>query len=189
MSQPPDGSGEARVRTFVMLYEAARVSLKEAKAGPVDRHVHCLHCLVDAAFAFEAYLNHLGPSLIPFWKNVSRLKWRDKLAITLSHLNLSPDHSRRPFRSVGAAFAARNLAAHASTERMRFMGRLKRDGEDFPVRPQTKLEKMCSLRNAEKVVEEVGEAIEEMHKASGNSGEGLWWNSETEWSSVSEEMT
>jgi hypothetical protein len=108
----------------------------------------------------------------------------EKLKAILAALKINPDRTKKPFRSVGVAFATRNKAAHASTESILFTHRLKRNPEDMPLLPETKLQKLCVLRMAERVVPEIAEAIEIMHKAAGKEEEALWWHAESEWSSL-----
>ena len=182
--QPPPGSAKAKVRAYSLLFDAAFFSLAQAKNSVANRRHHCLHCLVDSAFSLEAYLNHIGPDVVLFWKNVKRLGPADKLAVVLSQLKLDPDFRKRPFRSVVTSFRARNMAAHASTEVLTFKHRLKKKDADFPVRPSTNLEKLCVLSVAEKVVVDIQAVIETMHKASGSIYSSPWWDAETEWTSV-----
>jgi hypothetical protein len=187
MSRPgtrPRGKGRAEIRTFVFLHGAALAALEQARSNPAYRVETCLHALVAAAFSVEAYLNHLGPKLFRFWSRLERLSPLDKLAVILSELKYEADFGARPFQSVQLAFRARNLAAHAKTHTLRFSVRLPRDKEGFPIRPQTELERLCTLAIAERVVADTGDAITRIHEMAGKGKTALWFTSEIEWTTV-----
>ena len=121
------GSGRAEHRTFALLYAAALASVQQARDTPMLRLENCLNAIVDSAFSLEGYLNHVGPELFSFWPSLERIGPRQKLDVVLSHLRLKADFGVRPFQSVGLAFDARDLAAHARTEVIEFEHRLRRD--------------------------------------------------------------
>jgi len=47
------------------------------------------------AFAFEAYLNHVGSEVIEIWEEIERIPHGKKLRIIAKHLKLQLDHCNR----------------------------------------------------------------------------------------------
>ena len=50
------------------------------------------------AFAFEAYLNHVGAEEIPFWEEIDRIPYFRKLRVIEKQLKLTLDKDNPPFR-------------------------------------------------------------------------------------------
>lgn len=72
--------------------------------------------LVFRAFSLEAFLNWLGPQLIPHWKYLERLKPKDKLDVLANTIHVTPDYSSRPWQIVKDLFGFRNDIAHGKPE-------------------------------------------------------------------------
>ncbi len=90
---------ERRVRTYVVIWRAAKALFANAP-GAVD--VDADRCMVVGtllAFSFEAYLNHVGTELLESWDDVEqKLGWRPKLSLLGELLPMKPDFSKRPFQ-------------------------------------------------------------------------------------------
>src|SRR4051812_37108985 len=69
--------------------------------------------IVFRAFYLEAFLNWLGPQLVPDWKGRERrLTPKEKLELLADVIHVRPDYGSRPWQSVKAIFDFRNLIAH-----------------------------------------------------------------------------
>jgi len=72
--------------------------------------------LVFRAFALEAFLNWLGPQLLPHWSYLERLKPKEKLDLLNDLIHVTPDYGSRPWQIVKELFAFRNDLAHGKPE-------------------------------------------------------------------------
>lgn len=81
-------SAEREVITFAYLYKTAESALEHAKEIPKGSFYQVMSSLVFSAFALEAYLNHLGEKVLPFWAEIDRIKTLAKLKVLHTHLGL-----------------------------------------------------------------------------------------------------
>ena len=114
--------------------------------------------LVFRAFALEAFLNWLGPQLIPHWNYLERLKPREKLDLLNDSIHVTPDYGSRPWQIVKVLFAFRNDLAHGKPES------LKADSTEdlnevldrnLGQTIQTEWERFCTEENAARAREDV----------------------------------
>ena len=70
------------------------------------------------AFAFEAYLNHVGAEELPFWDEIDRISHEKKLTVLSKHLRFTKDLSRRPLQTILELFKLRDALAHGRTEKL-----------------------------------------------------------------------
>jgi hypothetical protein len=77
-----------------------------------------LSSIVLTAFAFEAYLNHVGPTVLTSWKGLERLSPLPKLDLLCEVLkvNFSGPKNKRAVKTIGELFKFRNTLAHGRTE-------------------------------------------------------------------------
>ncbi|MBA7684089.1 hypothetical protein ES703_92479 [subsurface metagenome] len=125
--------------------------------------------IILSAFCIEAYLNHIGSKLLPYWdEEIKRdLSIQNKLKIICHHLNLAPDYSRSPFQSFRHIIKYRNLLAHAITEKVSDQGiQIVNDGERMR-QPETWWEKHSNLKAAKRWLADTESMITEIHKAAG----------------------
>jgi hypothetical protein len=73
---------------------------------------------VFSAFAFEAYLNHVGAEELAFWEEIDRIPHKNKLTVLSKHLSLAVNKSARPFQTIGELFQLRDALAHGRTEKL-----------------------------------------------------------------------
>ena len=167
-------SGTRTVNTFALLGSSAHHALKAARSKERGRFYDCLHCVVSTAFMIEAYLNHLGPTILSFWDSLERLPARRKLDIVCDVLKVKPDFGIRPFQSFVELFRARALAAHGRTETLSYERRVTWGDDDHSIPTTSKLEQYCTLETAEQLFDDGSAIVETLHKAAGLETLLLW---------------
>lgn len=79
-----------------------------------------LSSAVLTAFAFEAYLNHVGPSVMTCWSEVDRLPPWSKFRLLCEVLEVKfldgPD--KRPLQTIRNLIEFRNMTAHGRSEKI-----------------------------------------------------------------------
>jgi hypothetical protein len=108
---------DREVRTYSELWYASQKMMEAGIREPVGSAWHFLSSLVLTAFAFEAYLNHIGPTLLKCWESVEYLSLANKLDLICELLNVQvPDKGKRPGQTIEKLFKFRNTLAHGRTE-------------------------------------------------------------------------
>jgi hypothetical protein len=97
-----------RVNVFAELSHGNGVLLENAKERRPGYHYETLASVIMAAFKFEAFLNHIGFLVLPFWSAIERVPHKNKLEILATHLNVEIDSGKRPFQTLTALFQARD---------------------------------------------------------------------------------
>jgi hypothetical protein len=103
-------------RTIIMYSELWHASSCVLEAGCNDPHGaswQFLSSIVLTAFAFEAYLNHVGPDVIKTWPSLERLSPLAKFDLVCELLGLRFEKGKRPRQTIEELF--RNAMAHART--------------------------------------------------------------------------
>jgi len=162
-------SSERSIYTYVYLNIAADWAFEQAEGTEEGRFYNCMSSIILSAFCIEAYLNHIGSKLLPYWDEEFRkgLSIRNKLKIICHHLNLAPDYLRRPFQSFRHIVKYRNLLAHAISEKTSENGiQMVRDDERAKY-PETWWEKHTNLQTAKRWLADTESIITEIHKAAG----------------------
>ena len=160
-------SSNRTVLTYGYLYNAADWALEQAEATEEGRFYNCMSTIVLSAFCIEAYLNHLGSKLLPYWDDEIKkdISTANKLKIVCHHLGLTADFSRRPFQSFKLIMKFRNLVAHGSTVMLSEKGRQTlRDGERVK-HPQTWWENQCKLATAKRWLADTESIVTQIHEA------------------------
>jgi hypothetical protein len=106
---------DGTTKTYATLFHTASFLLHRAKEEPEGSVLNLQGASVFYAFAFEAYLNHVGAEEITFWDEIDRMSYAKKLRIIEKHLNLTVDHGAHPFQVIQELFDLRNTLAHART--------------------------------------------------------------------------
>lgn len=138
---------------------------------------------VFSAFAFEAYLNHLGEAELPCWKDLERLSWESKLRVLSERLRFNPDYGARPFQTLKKLFHRRNKLAHGQSvsyeESVDHKDDLPMDwtSEKVTWAAVTQLE-------AKHFVEDVRESIRMLNQAGPSPDNGLFLISQTSFSTA-----
>lgn len=114
--------------------------------------------LVFRAFALEAFLNWLGPQLIPHWSYLERLKPREKLELLNDLVRVTPDYSSRPWQIVRELVAFRNDLAHGKPESLKMDGMEDLNevlDRNLSQTIHTEWERFCTEENAVRAREDV----------------------------------
>jgi hypothetical protein len=110
---------DIEARTYAALFRTAEHLLESAKAREAGRLFDLQAAVVFLAFAFEAYLNHVGHAEIEEWRTVDRGSAEKKLRMLRDRLGFSDDPSKAPFQVVAEVRRLRNSLAHGRTLRLR----------------------------------------------------------------------
>jgi len=95
---------------------AMRRSLKDAKESQIEPFVECMTALLYAALVVEAFINHAGEQIFPFWLPLKKkLSPTEKIEICAASKNLKIDWGARPFQSVASVMLFRNMIVHADS--------------------------------------------------------------------------
>jgi hypothetical protein len=144
------------------------VLLENAKVRRPGYHHETLASAILAAFKFEAFLNHIGSLVLPFWSAVERLPHRNKLEILATHLNVEMDPSKRPFQTLSSLLQARDGIAHGKPELIETIAIKEGLPNELDAeKPQTKRESICTIEFAERAYEDTEQIATLFWKASG----------------------
>jgi hypothetical protein len=161
-------TAERHVNVFAELSHGNHVLLENAKERKAGYHYETLASIIVAAFKFEAFLNHLGFLIIPFWTSIERLPHKNKLEILTKHLDVKVDRGNRPFQTLTELFQARDGIAHGKHEFLQVESI--KDGlpnELEADQPKTRWETICTLEFAEQACEDTERIAEILWEASG----------------------
>lgn len=74
--------------------------------------------VVFMAFSIEAYLNSIGDRVIPFWEDLERLPWKNKVNIIHHAAQKHPDWGKVPLQFAKEVFELRDKLAHGKPEKV-----------------------------------------------------------------------
>ena len=105
---------ERSVHTYAELWHASNCVLNAGVEQPKGSSWQFLSSAVLTAFAFEAYLNHVGPRTIRCWEQLERLPPWSKFELLCETLNVRfPDGlGARPLQTIVKLLDFRNTIAH-----------------------------------------------------------------------------
>jgi len=161
---------DRKVNTFAELLHASTVLLENAKRKEDGCFYQTMGAILMSAFAFEAYLNHIGAALFRFWPEMERLPWRAKLKIVLCHVNLEVDHGSGPYQTLSKLFEFRNAVAHGRSEVLDPPERVETgdDREELRRRkPLTQWEQDCTIDFADRAHNDTEAMIRQIHAKAG----------------------
>tara|TARA_R110000772_G_scaffold154123_5_gene265110 strand:- start:2446 stop:3030 length:585 start_codon:yes stop_codon:yes gene_type:complete len=165
---------ERHVRTYTELWHTSYVLLELAKEDEKGRHHKLMGSLVFTAFAFEAYLNHLGPSLFATWGHLERLSPKAKFEVLAEKVGLKVDFGSRPQQTIGNLFGFRNDIAHGKSVTLKEMHIESIDAYNanpWKFRAQTDWEKFCTMDDAERARDDIDTIVHSLHEVSGINDE------------------
>jgi hypothetical protein len=137
MDEPSASGRERQIRVakvrlvvaYAELWHSSGILLEIGRARTDANYSLFLASSVFAAFAFEAFLNHVGGATFKSWGTMERsLSYGAKLALLCERLNVEIDHGREPWQTVKNLFAGRNGVAHGKNEALEFEKMLPHDG-------------------------------------------------------------
>ena len=109
---------DRQVHTYSELWHAANCLLELAKEQPKGSTWQYLSSTILLAFAFEAYLNHVGFLTFDNWDDLERKPPLEKLNILCDKLGITLNKSTRPLQTVYKLFNFRNSVAHGRSEKL-----------------------------------------------------------------------
>lgn len=151
--------------TWKYLHDSALFFIRQADEFDRDDEsvfYYCMSSILSAAFCVEAYLNHVGKELFPFWKDLERqLNTKGKIQLIAHHesVGVSLDFSCRPDQSLVDLRKFRDQLVHGKTaERSieRHVG--ERSSSLMPY-----WEELCTLENAKRFLSDVESVISKIH--------------------------
>jgi hypothetical protein len=160
---------EREVKTFAELSNANWVLLENIEEQREGWFYECMTAILISAFKFEAYLNHVGASLFPYWAEMERLPHKNKLNIIRTHLNIEKADGKRPYQTLKNLFTFRDAVAHGKTEyidppesvEVGHMEELRRK------KPLTRWEELCTIEFAKRAYEDTETIIKQIHSTAG----------------------
>lgn len=172
---------ERMVHTYSELWHASDCVLEAGIREPRGSTWQFLSSAVLTAFAFEAYLNHVGPTVIACWSELERLPPWAKFELLSETLNISflDGTGKRPLQTIVKLLEFRNTMAHGRS------GELKPKSERRDVNekldaylgetPLTDWERLIKTETfAQRAREDVKSALEQIHAARPEPKEGLF---------------
>ena len=160
---------EREVNAFAELSHANWVLLENTEKQSEGWFYECMTAILMAAFKFEAYLNHLGAILFPYWDQMERLPHRRKLNIICSHLRIDRATGERPYQTLTDLFRFRNAVVHGRSEYLDppesvEVGQIE---ELRRKKPLTCWEELCTVEFARQTYEDTEAIVEQMHTSAG----------------------
>lgn len=156
-------SGSRETKTYVFLFKSAQHALSEAERSEETKIYNLMSAYVFLAFAFEAYLNHLGAKLIPNWDKNEKKWGRDKrIDKVFEKLEVAVEYENRPYSAIPSLFSFRDTLAHGRTEVAVATNEVKNVdwlniGKDNPLVPPWL--RTCTTENARQALTDIGSII------------------------------
>jgi len=169
------------VHAYSKLWHASDCVLKAGMKEPRGSSWQFLSSAVLTAFAFEAYLNHVGPSVISCWKRLERLPPQSKFELLCETLRVKfPDGPGiRPLQTISELLQFRNTLAHGRSEEItpkpELRDRNSKLDDYLGQRPLTDWEGLIQTDVfAKRAREDVRAVLEKLHNARPKPKEGLF---------------
>jgi hypothetical protein len=174
-------SKKRTVHTYSELWHASRCVLEAGIREQQGSSWQFLSSAVLTAFAFEAYLNHVGPSVISCWSQLERLPPLAKFELLRETLNVkfADGPGKRPLQTIAKLLEFRNTMAHGRSEEIKSKEE-KRDVNDkldnyLGQRPLADWERLTETDAfAKRVREDVEAVLRKLHEARPEPKEGLF---------------
>ena len=109
-------SRERTLITYVDLWHTADVLQKLGGRNERGSLHQFLASIVFRAFAFEAFLNHVGEELFESWVDLERLRPRGKVNIICEKLDIKPNYGNMPWQIIPKLMVIRTKVAHGKNE-------------------------------------------------------------------------
>lgn len=165
------------VYTYSEMWHTSWCLLEMQKEVQKESHHLLMGSLVFTAFSLEAYFNHIGAKIFSCWDGLESLGPKEKLNVIAEKLGIKVDYSCRPWQTLKDLFGFRNDIAHGKThtisiskiESLEKHNRNSRSSWNF--RAETRWERYCTKRNAERAREDVRAIVHSIHEAANIHGE------------------
>jgi len=165
------GTGE--VYTYRFLWASAKHQYKLAKHHKQGRAYCCLSSMIMAYFTYESYLNFLGEFIAPeiwkeervFFNSPEHKGTNGKLKKILEIINKPIfNKGERPYQTIKFLNTYRNSITHGKQEHFVFSAKHGHNSE--PDMLNSDIMNSASLKNAERVLEDIQNMIEILHNNS-----------------------
>lgn len=164
-------SKERQVNAYAIMADATYSFLNKAKKIRKGSYYQIMGSLIFTAFTLEAYLNHLGEKLFKYWDYFEKLSPSQKLDIITDELEVKRENGNRPFQTIIGLFRFRNAIAHGKSVYLKSATEIKcipeSDNRNVDYDLETKWEKYCFLKNAERAMKDVEEIIKLLNEKAG----------------------
>lgn len=163
----PTFKTERTTYPYVYLHNASYYSLQEAIAEEEGSFFKFMGSMLFASFCIEGYLNFLGESKISRWKQKERKLGRDgRLNELLQILGMSPNMTRRPFKTYNELFEFRDALVHSRVVKTNITGSLISTTQR-PPKPLPEWEKLINQQTAQKFFDDSSRIIQMMNQKAG----------------------
>jgi len=174
-------SKERTIHMYSELWHASRSVLEAGIQEPRGSSWQFLSSAVLTAFAFEAYLNHVGPSVISCFSQLERLPPWAKFELLCETLNVkfADGPGKRPLQTIVKLLDFRNTMAHGRSEEIQPKDET-RDVNDkldnyLGQRPLADWERLIQTDTfARQAREDVEAVLKKLHNACPEPKEGLF---------------
>ena len=172
---------ERPLHMYSELWHASRCVLDAGIREPCGSSSQFLSSAVLTAFTFEAYLNHVGPTVIGCWSELERLPPWAKFELLCETLKVSfPDgRGKRPLQTIVELLDFRNTMAHGRSDNLTPEPELRDANEKLDgylgERPLADWERLIQTEQfAQRAREDVEIVLEQLHAARPDPKEGLF---------------
>lgn len=168
------------VHMYAELWHASKCVLERGIENEKGSSWQFLSSIVLTAFAFEAYLNHVGKSLLTYWESVEPLPPPKKfnLICELLKVEVPGGAGKRPLQTLTQLQDFRNLMAHGKTEQIEpkpILCDAKHADARLGQKPLAKWERLIQTKDfAERARLDVEEVLKIVHAARPSPKEWLF---------------
>ncbi len=172
---------ERTLHMYSEMWHASDCVLKKGLAEPQGSTWQFLSSTVLTAFAFEAYLNHLGPIILDCWEQLERLPPWSKFELLCETLDVQfPEgQEKRPLQTIVELLEFRNTMAHGRSIEIKPKLELRDLNDkldtDLGAPPLTHWERLVKTADfAQRSREDVQKVVEKIHAARLDPKEALF---------------
>jgi len=166
------------VHTYAELWHASECVLNTGVQNREGSSWQFLSSILLTAFAFEAYLNHIGSHTFTCWSQYERYAPLQKLDLLCIKLEVSCLKGERPVQTIKKLFDFRNTMAHGHSETMKpnpIMKTTENYQEIYYEELITDWERLVKNKEfACRVREDVKVVLEKLHEAQKDDKEALF---------------
>jgi hypothetical protein len=145
------------------LWHTANVLLEQANKIEVGKTHIVRAALVFRAFAFEAFLLHIGARFFPENKQYAYMSVKDKLVYIDQKYSMGINFGAGSFQTITILFDKRSKLAHAKDDRLNetYTSKFDKGADNYYERKlKTDIENYCVIENAIKAKEDAQKSIE-----------------------------
>lgn len=170
-------SKERQIITYCDFWNTSRFLLENGERDARGSYYQFLGSLVFSAFAFEAFLNHIGEYLFSSWPELERrLSHRAKLALIAERLCIAVNYGSTPWQTIPKLFGFRDKVAHGKNEMLRLEDVVPHDRYEELMHEFmfADWQKFANQRNASDVRKSLEEIMAIIHGLAGIEGDVLF---------------